>query len=119
MQRQKMYHLFCLFVGQMEAQITIGEIDPSFGRILAAHRDFRPEESGEIDKVFAYFHEGGFHTLLLLWRAHESAPPPDTLRTSHRSTNHAIRPPLVLQTCGLARGSHVTGQTFSASAWEG
>ena len=63
MQRQKMHHIFCLFVGQMEAQITIGEIDLSFGRIVAAHRDFRPEEIGEIDEVFAYFHEGGFHTL--------------------------------------------------------
>src|SRR6266446_3212855 len=78
MQRQKMHHLFCLFIGQMEAQIPIGEIDPSFGRILAAHRDFGPEEIGEIDKVFAYFHEGGFHTLLLLLRAPESAPPHDT-----------------------------------------
>ena len=75
MQRKKMYHLFCLFVGQMEAQIPIGEIDPSFGRILAAHRDFCPEEIIEIDEVFAYFHEGGFHTLLLLLRAPESAPP--------------------------------------------
>src|SRR6266568_9098768 len=78
LQLKNMDHLFCLFVGQMEAQIPIGEIDPSFGRILAAHRDFCPEESGEIDKVLAYFYEGGFHTLLLLLRAHESAPPPDT-----------------------------------------
>src|SRR6266702_2246349 len=104
-----MHHLFCLFVGQMEAQITIGEIDPSFGRILAAHRDFRPEEIGEIDKVFSYSDHVWFHTLLLLLRAHESAPPHETLRTSTRGKNHTIRPPLVLQTCGLARGSHVTG----------
>jgi hypothetical protein len=27
MQRKKMHHIFCLFVGQMEAQIPIGEID--------------------------------------------------------------------------------------------
>ena len=77
------------------------------------------EEIVEIDEVFAYFHEGGFHTRLLLLRAHESAPPHETLCTSTRGKNHTIRPPLVLQTCGLARGSHVTGQTFSASAWEG
>jgi hypothetical protein len=32
---------------------------------LAAHRDFRPEEIGEIDKVFSYVNYIEFHMLPL------------------------------------------------------
>jgi hypothetical protein len=84
MQLKNMNHLCCLLVGQMEAQIPIGEIDPSFRRILAAHRDFRPEEIGEIDKVFSYVNYIGFHMLPLVLCAHESAPPHDTHPHLHK-----------------------------------
>jgi hypothetical protein len=71
MQLKKINHGFCLMVYHMESQITIGQINPSFRRILAAHSDFRPEEIIEIDKVFSCFDDGGCHTLLLLLRAQE------------------------------------------------